>query len=200
MTALFYPFRKRKNYTRDKSSFFATRFALYILAGWRYALITAYQLVRGKSILPRPEQLISFIPQPFPAEPMLRGLFLRIHGLSESGYGSGCMGGVFCREKLGFLSSRRADRFPKPHGLYRHILKRARGYCAVLIKQYGMCFPKVACCIQAEHPKNPWTLRVFYFLYRSYCFLYPHFGHTPFSFSAMPQRGQRSKVPSGLYS
>ena len=75
MTALFYPFRKRKNYTRDKSSFFATRFALYILAGWRYALITAYQLVRGKSILPRPEQLISFIPQPFPAEPKLRGLF-----------------------------------------------------------------------------------------------------------------------------
>ena len=71
---------------------------------------------------------------------------------------------------------------------------------AVLIKQYGICFPKVACCIQAEHPKNPWTLRVFYFLYRSYCFLYPHFGHTPFSFSAMPQRGQRSKVPSGLYS
>lgn len=127
MTALFYPFRKRKKYTRDKSSFFATRFALYILAGWRYALITAYQLVRGKSILPRPEQLISFIPQPFPAERMLRGLFLRIHRLSESGYGSGCMGGVFCREKLGFLSSRRADRFPKPHGLYRHILKRTRG-------------------------------------------------------------------------
>ena len=126
-TALFYPFRKRKKYTRDKSSFFATRFALYILAGWRYALITAYQLVRGKSILPRPEQLISFIPQPFPAERMLRGLFLRIHRLSESGYGSGCMGGVFCREKLGFLSSRRADRFPKPHGLYRHILKKARG-------------------------------------------------------------------------
>ena len=26
-------------------------------------------------ILPRPEQLISFIPQPFPAEQMLRGLF-----------------------------------------------------------------------------------------------------------------------------
>ena len=84
MTALFYPFRKRKKYTRDKSSFFATRFALYILAGWRYALITAYQLVRGKSILPRPEQLISFIPQPFPAEPMLRGLFLRLHGLSKA--------------------------------------------------------------------------------------------------------------------
>ena len=84
MTALFYPFRKRKIYTRDKSSFFATRFALYILAGWRYALITAYQLVRGKSILPRPEQLISFIPQPFPAEPMLRGLFLRIFGFLGS--------------------------------------------------------------------------------------------------------------------
>lgn len=27
-------------------------------------------------ILPRPEQLISFIPQPFPAEQKLRGLFL----------------------------------------------------------------------------------------------------------------------------
>lgn len=26
-------------------------------------------------ILPRPEQLISFIPQPFPAEQLLRGLF-----------------------------------------------------------------------------------------------------------------------------
>ncbi len=155
MTALFYPFRKRKIYTRDKSSFFATRFALYILAGWRYALITAYQLVRGKSILPRPEQLISFIPQPFPAEPMLRGLFLRIfgflgslvffvdpspelvqrsadqlyqsHGLPESGYGSRCVGGILRREKLGCLSARRADRFPKPHGLYRHILKKARG-------------------------------------------------------------------------
>jgi hypothetical protein len=48
-TALFYPFRKRKIYARDKSSFFATRFALYIFAGWRYALLTAYQLVCGKS-------------------------------------------------------------------------------------------------------------------------------------------------------
>ena len=72
--------------------------------------------------------------------------------------------------------------------------------CAVLIQPYGMCFPQAACCIQAEHPKNPWLRRVFHVLYRSYCFLYPHFGHTPFSFSAMPQRGQRSKVPSGLYS
>ena len=28
-------------------------------------------------ILPRPEQLISFIPQPFPAEQLLRGLFMQ---------------------------------------------------------------------------------------------------------------------------
>lgn len=30
-------------------------------------------------------------------------------------------------------------------------------------KQYGMYLPKAACCIQTEHPKNPWTLRVFCF-------------------------------------
>lgn len=35
-------------------------------------------------ILPRPEQLISFIPQPFPAEQLLRGLFLRIFGFFSS--------------------------------------------------------------------------------------------------------------------
>ena len=93
------------------------------------------------------------------------------------------------------MNNRKADYVE--HHLYDENLPQD---CAVLIKQYGMCFPKVACCIQAEHPKSPWTLRVFLFLYRSYCFLYPHFGHTPFSFSTMPQRGQRSKVPSGLYS
>lgn len=31
-------------------------------------------------------------------------------------------------------------------------------------------------------------------------FLYPHLGQTPFSFSAIPQRGQRSMVPVTSYS
>ena len=30
--------------------------------------------------------------------------------------------------------------------------------------------------------------------YQGYFFLYPHFGHTPFSFKAMPHKGQRSTV------
>ena len=36
--------------------------------------------------------------------------------------------------------------------------------------------------------------------YQGYFFLYPHFGHTPFSFKAMPHKGQRSTVVLTSYS